>query len=159
MKIKPLLRQNTDTDDDFERPTQRSTKQPLTKKIKMSNSPERKTNILLDKAINILDNRGAGQQENQEELFGRFIAQQLQKIDSRGRDFLRFKIQKLIFNYQFQQVHLPPMSPYHPNEVTSMPPSQLQPTSTPVGEGRSSIQNPKFSVDSLSMLSPICNII
>ena len=86
----------------------RSTKQPLGIKRKREKSPESKRQILLEKAIGILDRKQNEGAEDAEDIFGKYIVQQLRTSEARDRNYLKFKIQELIFNYQFGQLVVPP---------------------------------------------------
>ena len=97
----------------------RSTKQPLATKRKRDKSPENRRQVLLEKAIGILDRKQNEGAEDAEDIFGKYIVQQLRTIEARDRNYLKFKIQELIFNYQFGQIVVPPNAVSQTNALPS----------------------------------------
>lgn len=85
----------------------RSTSKPLPKKVKVTAGPVSKSDILLDKAISILDKkqRKPAEVEDQEDVFAKHIAYQLRAFPERDRNYVKFKIQELIFNVQFNGIN------------------------------------------------------
>lgn len=95
-----------DTQEDFSKVSKRSTSKPITnKKRKLEPTKKEKADQLLDKAMQILDNRKPRAVEDEDETYCKHLAFQLKGLPVMERKFVKFKIQELIFNTQFNGIN------------------------------------------------------
>ena len=81
--------------------TSTSTSKPLPKKRKVEQNKPNKTEELLDKAITYLDKGKQKKVEDAEDNFSNHLACQLRELPVRERNYVKFKIQEVIYNVQF----------------------------------------------------------
>lgn len=89
----------------------RSTKQQLTGKWKQSSSTKNKKNVLIDRVI------------SEGNLSRKYVVQQLRWIKTSDIDYLKFKIQELIFRYHIDQLLVPTKRIINQTNVLSTPPA------------------------------------
>ena len=58
--------------------------------------------------MGVLDRKQIEGAEDADDIFGEYIVQQLRTIEARDSNYVKFKIQEFIFNYQFGQLIVPP---------------------------------------------------
>lgn len=115
-----------DPDDDLipEQQKRKSTKQPLPRDKKQKTEQKSKEDVMLDEAMSILAAR-KNRVADSDEIFGQNVTASLRNIaDNRCKEFLKVKIQELIFQAQFGMLPMPFQQP----NIVPGPMAQLQST-------------------------------
>ena len=116
-----------DPDDDLtipEQPKRKSTKHPLPREKKQKTEQKSKEDIMLDEAMSVLAARKS-RVADADEIFGQNVTASLRNIvDNRCKEFLKVKIQELIFQAQFGML----LMPFQQTNIVPGPRPQLQST-------------------------------